>query len=465
MIIGAGQNGYNVIREMRSSKIRDSVPVIVLDPNPSKNNTNLLGVRVIADVERISDCVEKFQIDEIVIAMPRADRAMLKEIIDRCALTDCALKIVQPASDISDGNFSVNALRDVSISDLLFREEIKLDTKNISEYLSNRTVLVTGGGGSIGSELCRQIAKFGPKALVIFDVYENNAFQLMNELKAAYKDNINVYIRIGSVCDVKRLEAVCGEFRPQVVFHAAAHKHVLLMEDCPSEAVKNNIFGTLNTAQAADRFGVERFVLLSSDKAVNPSNVMGATKRVCERIVQNMAGKSKTKFMTVRFGNVLGSNGSVIPTFQQQIANGGPVTVNHPDIERFFMTIPEACRLVLQAASLGKTGRLFVLDIGQPVKILELAKNLIKLSGLKPDKDIEIVFNGLRPGDKMFEELILDEEKDGQVTYSKKVFMAKPVPMDSEVFEKQLEKLRALADDESPETEAVLREIVPNFKK
>ena len=464
MIIGAGFAGYGVIRGMKSTKIRDKFPVIVLDDDRSKNNTTILGVRVIAGLDKIVELVSKFQIDEITIALSDPSNAQLQKIISQCTQTDCTLKIIPPMSDVTEG--AMRTLRDVNISDLLLRDEITLDTKNISEYLSSRIVLVTGGGGSIGSELCRQISKFAPRKIVIFDVYENSAFGLANELNAKYKGSVEIVLRIGSVCDTKRVESIFEEFKPHVVFHTAAYKHVSLMEESPCEAVKNNIYGTQNVVNSANDNGTERFVLISTDKAVNPTNVYGATKRVTELIMQEMSQKSKTKYMAVRFGNVLGSNGSVVPIFKSQIKSGGPVTVTHPDMERYFMTIPEACQLVLQASSLNKTGRIFVLDMGDPVKINDLAKNLIKLSGYRPGKDIEIVYTGLRAGEKLYEELILEEEKEeSKVTCHKKILMTKPVEMDYKKFEDQLEILLTMVNKEPDKVVDYLKVIVPNFKE
>jgi FlaA1/EpsC-like NDP-sugar epimerase len=443
MIIGAGFSGYGVVRGLLTSKIRDRIPVIVLDDDNSKNNTLILGVRVLYGTDRIEELAQKFRIDEIVIAMPQATNNQLRHILEQCTRTNCSLKIQPPISDVSDGKFKP-IIRDVSIADLLYREEIKLDTKNISNYISNRVVMVTGGGGSIGSELCRQIVDFNPRMIIIFDFYENTAYELITELEARFPGKKNIFrVQIGSVLDPDRVSEVMETYHPNVIFHAAAHKHVHFMQDSPNEAVKNNVFGTLNLARCADKYKVERFVLLSTDKAVNPPNVYGVTKRIGELIMLRMAQSSGTKFMTVRFGNVLGSNGSIIPKFKWQIENGGPVTVTHKDAERFFMTIPEACALVLQAAGMGKSGLIYVLNMGTPVRIDELARNLIRLSGFRPDVDIKIVYTGLRPGEKLREELMMDEEKNGmQVTCHKKIFVAKTTPIDADIFDDNLELLR-----------------------
>lgn len=463
LIIGAGYAGYNVVRSILNSEkgYENRIPVIILDDDAKKNNTQILGVRVTYDCNNIPRIVDEYEIEEIVVAIPSATNSQIKRIMGLCTSTSCSLKMIPPLSDVSNGSYHI--LKDVDITDLLFRDEVKLDVNSISGYIHNRTVLVTGGGGSIGSELCRQISKFKPKLLIIFDIYENNAYELMNELKNKYGADLNIILKIGSVRDNACIEKLFKEFKPDVVFHAAAHKHVPLMEGAPSEAVKNNVFGTLNVAKMADKYGCERFVLLSTDKAVNPRNVMGATKRITELIIQNMAEKSKTKFMAVRFGNVLGSNGSVIPLFKKQIAEGGPVTVTHREITRFFMTIPEASRLVLQAAGFGMSGRIFVLDMGEPVKIVDLARNLIKLSGYVPDKDIKIEYIGLRPGEKLYEELIMDEEKDEMKSvYHNKIFVTKPFELDDKAFDLQLERLRGAVDNDAMVVQ-LIKELVPNY--
>jgi FlaA1/EpsC-like NDP-sugar epimerase len=466
MIIGAGFSGYGVIRGMLNSKIRDKYPAIVIDNDPNKNNTNILGVRVLSGLDKIGELVSKYQIDEIVIALPSASKSELKKIFDQCTLTECILKIIPPISNINENNNAINKFRDVNITDLLFRDEVLLETDTINNYLHDKVVLVTGGAGSIGSELCRQIAVFAPKRIIIFDIYENTARFLLNELNLKYGFTLDVVIRIGSVRDVERLENVFEEFSPEVVFHAAAHKHVSIMEENPGEAIKNNVFGTFNVANCADKFNTERFVFISTDKAVNPTNVMGASKRITELLIQKMASTSKTKFMAVRFGNVLGSNGSVLHIFKQQIENGGPVTVTHPDVERYFMTITEASQLVLQAVAYGRTGNIFVLDMGASIKINDLALNLIKLSGYKPHVDIKITYIGLFQGEKLYEELILDEEKDTlQTTHHKKIFITKPYEMNYNLFEKQLEELRVISSESPKDIEACLESILPNYKK
>lgn len=465
LVVGAGYAGYNVVRSILNGEkgYENRTPVIIVDDDESKNNTNIMGIRVTYDSANIERLARDYEIEEIIVAVPSANNVQIRRIMDFCTRTDCVLKMIPPMSDISDGSY--RALRDVDITDLLFREEIKLDVKSISGYLQGKTVLVTGGGGSIGSELCRQIIQFKPKRLVIFDIYENNAYELMNDLKNRYGDEICVEVYIGTVRDMSCMERAFELLKPEVVFHAAAHKHVPLMEGVPQEAVKNNVFGTLNVAKCADKYGVERFVLLSTDKAVNPANIMGATKRITELIIQEMAAKSQTKFMAVRFGNVLGSNGSVIPLFQKQISEGGPVTVTDKNMIRFFMTIPEASRLVLQAAGLGKSGSVFVLDMGEPVKIDDLARNLIRLSGFIPDKDISIVYTGLRPGEKLYEELLMDEEKDSlKMVYKNKIFVAKPLEMDYDRFDNQLERLYDAVYSNPDKVIDIIKEIIPNNK-
>lgn len=464
LIVGAGYSGYNVVRSIINSEksYEDRMAVIVVDDDFKKNNSNIMGVRVTYDTANIPRLCKEYEIDEIIVAVPSATNVQINRIMEYCTQTDCVLKMIPPMSDISDGGFQ--RLRDVNITDLLFRDEVSIDICSISEYIKDRVVLVTGGGGSIGSELCRQIVKFEPELLIIFDVYENNAYELYNELKNKYGDKAKIIVRVGTIRDINCVEEVFKEYRPNVVFHAAAHKHVPLMEFVPAEAVKNNVFGTLNVAKCADKYNVDHFVLLSTDKAVNPTNVMGATKRITELIIQEFASHSKTKFVAVRFGNVLGSNGSVIPLFQKQIKAGGPVTVTDKNITRFFMTIPEASRLVMQAASLDDSGRIYVLDMGKPVKIDDLARNLIRLSGYVPDKDIKIEYTGLRPGEKLYEELIMAEEKDSmKLVFGEKIFVTAPVDMDYNEFNKNLDELYKAAFDEPERVKFVIKKIVPNF--
>lgn len=462
LVVGAGYSGYNVVRSIINSEkgYEDKMAVLVVDDDYVKNNTNIMGVRVTYDTANIPRLSREYEIDEIIIAIPSANNSDINRIAGYCTNTDCELKIIPPLSDIS----GYNGIRDVSISDLLSRKEVQIDIRKISEYIMDKVVLVTGGGGSIGSELCRQIIKFEPKLLIIFDIYENNAYELLNELKQKYGEKAKAIVIIGSIRDGECVEDLFKKHRPNVVFHAAAHKHVPLMEDVPKQAVKNNVFGTLNIAKYADKYGSDHFVLLSTDKAVNPTNIMGATKRITELIIQDFSRHSKTKFVAVRFGNVLGSNGSVIPIFQNQIKAGGPVTVTHKDITRFFMTIPEACRLVMQAAALNDSGRIYVLDMGEPVKIDDLARKLIRLSGFTPDKDIKIEYVGLRKGEKLYEELIMSEEKDTmELVFEDKIFVTAPFKMDYSNFKSKLEKLENALNGEDIVIRDVIKEIVPNY--
>lgn len=446
MVIGGGDAGSMVIKELKTAGYMQYHPVAVIDDDKWKQNLKIHGVPVMGDRNNICEIAEKEAIDEIIIALPSVDKKEVSEILDICKKTKCKLKILPGVYEIIDDRVRLSQIRDVSIDDLLGRDEVKLNMQEVSGYLKDEVVLVTGGGGSIGSELCRQIARFRPRKLIILDIYENNAYDLQNELLHIYKKDINLDVVIASVRDKKRLRQVFETYRPGVVFHAAAHKHVPLMEMNPAEAVKNNIFGTLNTAQCADEFGAKRFVLISTDKAVNPTNIMGATKRVAEMIIQSMDKLSKTEFVAVRFGNVLGSNGSVIPLFKKQIADGGPVTVTHPEITRFFMTIPEAARLVIEAGAMAKGGEIFILDMGKPVKILDLAKDLIRLSGFEPDRDIKIEFTGLRPGEKLYEELLLAEEGI-QSTVHEKIFIGKPLDIEYMDLMEKLRKLELCMDD------------------
>lgn len=410
LVVGAGETGSLAIGRMASKDpLMPGIPIVATDDDPTKRGSRIHGVKVAGSTNDIVDLVDKHNIDQIVVAIPSSTPEERKRIYGECAKTDCKLRTLPNVRELSLDEIGDVRLRDVDVADLLGREEIILNTRAVSGYIAGETVLVTGGGGSIGSELCRQLCKVAPARIVIFDMYENDAYMLRNELLAEY-DDIDLVIEIGNVCDEARLNEVFSKYRPGAVFHAAAHKHVPLMEQCPREALHNNVFGTLNAVRAADAYGAARFIFISTDKAVNPTSVMGATKRMGEMVMQYYARTSKTIFSAVRFGNVLGSNGSVIPVFQRQIAAGGPLTVTHPDIERFFMTIPEASRLVIQAGGMAKGGEIFILDMGEPVKIVDLAKGLIQLQGLTPDVDVKIVFTGLREGEKMYEELLMDEE-------------------------------------------------------
>ena len=410
LVVGAGETGSLAIGRMASKDpLMPGIPIVATDDDPTKRGSRIHGVRVAGSTDDIVDLVDKHNIDQIVVAIPSSTPEERKRIYGECTKTDCKLRTLPNVRELSLDEIGDVRLRDVDVADLLGREEIILNTRAVSGYIAGETVLVTGGGGSIGSELCRQLCKVAPARIVIFDMYENDAYMLRNELLAEY-DDIDLVIEIGNVCDEALLNEVFSKYRPGAVFHAAAHKHVPLMEQCPREALHNNVFGTLNAVRAADAYGAARFIFISTDKAVNPTSVMGATKRMGEMVMQYYARTSKTIFSAVRFGNVLGSNGSVIPVFQRQIAAGGPLTVTHPDIERFFMTIPEASRLVIQAGGMAKGGEIFILDMGEPVKIVDLAKGLIQLQGLTPDVDVKIVFTGLREGEKMYEELLMDEE-------------------------------------------------------
>lgn len=410
LVVGAGETGSLAIGRMASKDpLMPGIPIVATDDDPAKRGQRIHGVKVSGGTSDIVDLVDRYDIEQIVVAIPSSTPEERKRIYGECTKTDCRLRTLPNVRALSLDEIGDVSLRDVDVADLLGREEIVLNTRAVSGYIAGETVLVTGGGGSIGSELCRQLCTVAPARIVVFDIYENDAYMLRNELLSEY-DDIDIIIEIGNVCDRERVNEVFARYRPGAVFHAAAHKHVPLMEHCPREAVHNNVFGTLNAVRAADAYGAARFIFISTDKAVNPTSVMGATKRMGEMIVQYYARTSKTIFTAVRFGNVLGSNGSVIPVFQRQIAAGGPVTVTHPDIERFFMTIPEASRLVIQAGGMAHGGEIFILDMGEPVKIVDLAKGLIQLQGLTPDVDIKIEFTGLREGEKMYEELLMDEE-------------------------------------------------------
>lgn len=463
MIIGAGCAASMIINELRDNKVNNCKFKCAIDDDPAKKNTYILGIRVYGDRNSIIEAAEKFQIDTILFAIPSCDNKEKVEILNICKETGCELKIVPSIYQMmNSGEKGISKkIRKVQIEDLLGREPISLDINRIIDYVAGRTVLVTGGGGTIGSELCRQIAEHDPKRLVIFDIYENNAYDIQNELRRKYPE-LDLVTLIGSVRDSKRLESVFKTYRLDIVYHAAAHKHVPLMEDSPNEAIKNNVFGTLKTAQCADKYGAKKFVLISTDKAVNPTNIMGASKRMCEMIIQSYNKRSETEFVAVRFGNVLGSNGSVIPLFKKQIEAGGPVTVTDPDIIRYFMTIPEAVTLVLQAGASAKGGEIFVLDMGKPVKILTLAENLIRLSGFTPHKDIKIEFIGLRPGEKLYEEMLMAEEGLKE-TENKLIHIGQPIEFDENEFFAALDNLRKAMYDDSVDMRAIVSDIVPTY--
>lgn len=462
MVIGAGAAGDMLLKEIEFSNYLQLTAKCIIDDHPGCHGKLLRGVPIVGGRDKIQDAVMLYRIDEIIFAIPSASTATKKEILEICKETGCKLRMLPGMYQLINGDVSVSKLKDVEIEDLLGREPVQINTDEVLGYVSGKRVLVTGGGGSIGSELCRQIAAHHPKQLIIIDIYENNAYEIQQELTRKYP-KMDLVVLIASVRNNSRVNHIFETYKPDIVYHAAAHKHVPLMEDSPNEAVKNNVMGTYRVALAADKYGAEKFVLISTDKAVNPTNVMGATKRICEMIIQMMNQKSKTSFVAVRFGNVLGSNGSVIPLFKQQIAEGGPVTVTDPNIIRYFMTIQEAVSLVLQAGAYARGGEIFVLNMGQPVKILELAENLIKLSGLKPGTDIEIKFTGLRPGEKMYEELLMNEE-GLKKTANKNVFIGKPIEFSTEVFEKQLESLMAEARLESEAIRYRISEIVPTYQ-
>ncbi len=463
MVIGAGEAGQVIIKELLHSGHFNTKVCCIIDDNPGKKGRYLEGILIEGGREKILSSVKKHNITHIIFAIPSLNNKEKTEILNICKETGCKMRTLPGIYQVVKGDVSVSKLRDVDITDLLGRDEIDINNEEVLKLISGHTVLVTGGGGSIGSELCRQIAANIPKQLIIFDIYENNAYALQQELKHDYP-HLNLKVLIGSVRDEERIRMVMSKYRPSIVFHAAAHKHVPLMEDSPNEAVKNNAIGTFKTAKAAGDFGVQKFVLISTDKAVNPTNIMGATKRICEMVMQMMNQSYKnTEFVAVRFGNVLGSNGSVVPLFKKQIAEGGPVTVTHPDIIRYFMTIPEAVSLVLQAAYLAKGGEIFVLDMGEPVKIADMARNLIRLSNLTPDVDIKIVYTGLRPGEKLYEELLMAEEGLG-ATANKLIYIGKSIEFDYDWFAQKIVALDYLDDDDPEAVKALIHEIVPTYQ-
>lgn len=463
MLIGAGAAANAILKEIESSSYLNLNVKCIIDDNPGCHGKFLRGVPIVGGRDKIIDAVGQYAVDEIIFAIPSANTQTRKEILDICKESGCKLRTLPGIYQLINGDVSVSKLKEVEIEDLLGRDPIEINTEEVLNYVSGKVVLVTGGGGSIGSELCRQIAGHHPKQLIIVDIYENNAYDIQQELIRKHPE-LNLQVLIASVRNTARINDIFATYRPNIVFHAAAHKHVPLMEVSPNEAIKNNVMGTYKTAKAADKYGVEKFVLISTDKAVNPTNVMGASKRICEMVIQMMNQKSETNFVAVRFGNVLGSNGSVIPLFKKQIAEGGPVTVTDPKIIRYFMTIPEAVSLVLQAGAYARGGEIFVLDMGKPVKILDLATNLIKLSGYKVGEDIEIEFTGLRPGEKMYEELLMDEE-GLKKTANKMIFIGKPIDFDTEVFEKQLEELILHAKQEDKDIRKEIKDIVPTYQE
>lgn len=464
MIVGAGEAGNMLLREITLSHFIDKKVVCFIDDDPLKKGRYMNGVIIAGNRDKILECVKTYHVNEIYIALPSASPKERGDIIEICKHSGCVMKILPGIYQVINGEVSVSKLRNVEIEDLLGRDPIKVDLNQIASYIKGKVVMVTGGGGSIGSELCRQVAKYEPEQLIIVDIYENNAYAIQLELKDKYPD-LDLDVCIASIRDEKKVNYLFEKYHPDVVYHAAAHKHVPLMEDSPTEAVKNNVFGTLNVVRAADKYHTKRFVQISTDKAVNPTNIMGATKRICEMIIQAYDKHSETEYAAVRFGNVLGSNGSVIPIFKEQIAKGGPVTVTDKNIIRYFMTIPEAVSLVMQAGVYAKGGEIFVLDMGKPMKIDDLARNMIRLSGYTPDVDIPIIYTGLRPGEKLYEELLMGEE-GLQKTENLSVFIGEPIKFDNEAFFNQLKTLWAYVN-ENPEKDEIklkVHEIVPTYK-
>ena len=462
MIIGFNNDAFTLIRTMITDKKNPYKPVCLLDDDESLHGKEIYDIRVVGSTYEVKALAKRFGVQEIFVAVPSTDRANQRKILERCAESGCTIKMLPELNQMAHGELSVSKLRNVEVEDLLGRAPKSVNLNEVMGYIEGKVVMVTGGGGSIGSELCRQIASHNPKQLIILDIYENNAYEIEQELKRAHSE-LNLLTLIASIRDQGKMRDVFMKHRPQIVFNAAAHKHVPLMETSPNEAVKNNVFGTLNVARAANEFGVETFVQISTDKAVNPTNIMGATKRICEMIIQTLGRHSQnTNFVAVRFGNVLGSNGSVIPLFKKQIEEGGPVTVTHKDIIRYFMTIPEAVSLVLQAGAYAKNGQIFVLDMGEPVKIYDLAYNLIKLSGLEPDVDIEIKCTGLRPGEKLFEERLMAEE-GLQKTPNGLINIARPIPLDEENFWQSLDELYEAAYSETDKMKDWVKLLVPTY--
>ena len=462
MIIGAGDATRLLLEEVQRSQFISRKICCLIDDDVTKHGTYFHGYPIVGGREVIPEAAEKYQIEEIIISMPSVSRKVISGIVSICKETDCKLKTLPGLYQLVNEEVSLTRLREVDIEDLLGREPVRVDLQEIMSYVNRKTVLVTGGGGSIGSELCRQIATHEPKQLILVDIYENGAYEIEQELRRKHPE-LKLVALVASVRNTHRMNQIFETYRPEIVYHAAAHKHVPLMETSPNEAIKNNVFGTYKTALAAANHGVKRFVLISTDKAVNPTNIMGASKRICEMLIQTLNKHYETEFVAVRFGNVLGSNGSVIPLFQKQIEEGGPVTVTHPDIIRYFMTIPEAVSLVLQAGAYAKGGEIFVLDMGEPVRIMDLAKNLIRLSGYTPGEDIEIKIVGLRPGEKLYEEMLMDEE-GLTATENQMIFIGQPIEMDEEGFLEKVEKLGAAAMDDSENIRSLVRELVPTYR-
>ena len=461
MLIGGGSGGAMVLRELQRSELSLNRVVCIIDDDPKKQGSYLLGVKIVGGRDSIQFFAEKYHVTDIILAMPSASFSDRRRILEICQRTKCRLQMLPGLYQLASGQVSVQQIRNVAVEDLLGRDKVQVDLSEIGGYIAGKTVLVTGGGGSIGSELCRQIAAHQPKRLIIFDIYENNAYDIQQELRHRYPE-LDLVVLIGSVRDKARVDMLFEEFHPEIVCHAAAHKHVPLMEDSPNEAIKNNVFGTYNVAHAADAYHAETFVLISSDKAVNPTNIMGASKRICEMIVQVMGKHSNTKYTAVRFGNVLGSNGSVIPLFRKQIEQGGPVTVTHKDIIRYFMTISEAVSLVLQACVYAKGGEVFVLDMGDPVRIDDLARNMIRLSGLEPDVDIQIVYTGLRPGEKLYEELLMQDEGLDK-TPNELIYIGHFNDFDEDKLNEALEELKTAAESNSDHIRELVKGLVRTY--
>lgn len=461
MLIGAGEAGSIILNEIKKSVYVNKSIKCIIDDDPAKKHTYLLGVPVVGNRHTIIRNAIKYDIEEIILAIPTLSAKDRKEILEICKQTGCHLSILPGLYQLINSEVTVSSLREVEIEDLLGREPVKANLPSIMNYVKDQVVFVTGGGGSIGSEICRQVARYQPKKLVIIDNYENNAYEIQMELKRQYP-KLDLKVLILSVQNHLRIHNIFEDYKPDIVFHAAAHKHVPLMEDSPHDAIKNNVFGTFNVAKEAGMSGVKKMVLISTDKAVRPTNIMGASKRVCEMVIQYMNTQYNTEYVAVRFGNVLGSNGSVVPLFKKQIANGGPVTVTHPEIIRYFMTIPEAVSLVLEAGAYAEGGEIFILDMGEPVKILDLAENMIRLSGLTPGEDIEIQFTGLRPGEKLYEELLIDEENKKE-TKNKRIFIGSPKMMPTEQFSKLIAELDHAAFSEDPHIREVVKKLVPEY--